>query len=169
MSIDAYYTYYQGKFGLNDQQMEEFIAERREAQDRNSQPNRKKIVDLAHSLNIPLASHDDATVVHVDEAIENGIVIAEFPTTMEAAKASHENNLSVLMGAPNVVRGKSHSGNVSARDLANAGVLDILSSDYVPFSLLTGATMLEQHCDNISLPQAISKITKKSGETSKSR
>ena len=159
VSLDAYYTYYQGKYGLNDQEMSEFISERKEAQLRNSVPNRQKIVELAHSINVPLASHDDATTAHVDEAIENGIVVAEFPTTLEAAKASHDNNLSVLMGAPNVVRGKSHSGNVSARELAREGVLDILSSDYVPFSLLYGATVLEQHCENISLPQAIAMVT----------
>ncbi len=160
VSLDAYYTYYQGKFGLSDLEMEQYISKCKAAQEKNSVPNRRKIVDLAHSKKIPLASHDDATEEHVSEAIDDGVVVAEFPTTIEAARASHNNNMSVLMGAPNVVRGKSHSGNVSARDLANEGVLDILSSDYVPFSLLYGATMLAKHCDGISLPQAISKVTR---------
>ena len=160
VSLDAYYTYYQGKYGLSDAEMETYVSERKAAQLRNSAPNRKRIVDLAHTRNIPIASHDDATVSHVDEAIEDGIVVAEFPTTLEAAKASHDNKLSVLMGAPNVVRGKSHSGNVSARELAKAGVLDILSSDYVPFSLLYGAVLLEKHCEEISLPGAIAKVTR---------
>ena len=159
VSLDAYYTYYQGKYGLNDQQMEEYMTERRAVQEKYSAPNRREIVQLAHSKNIPIASHDDATIDHVDEAIEDGIVVAEFPTTLEAAGASHKNNLAVLMGAPNVVRGKSHSGNVSARDLAKAGLLDILSSDYVPFSLLYGATLLEKHCENITLPQAVATVT----------
>lgn len=159
VSLDAYYTYYQGKYGLSDAEMKIYISERRAAQERNSIPNRKKIVELAQAKNIPLASHDDATVGHVDEAVDDGIVVAEFPTTLEAATASHNKNLSVLMGAPNVVRGKSHSGNVSARELADNGVLDILSSDYVPFSLLYGATLLEKCCANISLPQAIAMVT----------
>lgn len=159
VSLEAYYTYYQGKYGLTDDQMKEFIGERKDAQIRNSARNRRKIVDLAHSLSIPLASHDDATAEHVDEAIQDGIVVAEFPTTLEAAKASHGNRLAVLMGAPNVVRGKSHSGNVSARELADEGVLDILSSDYVPFSLLYGATLLARHCENLSFPQAIATVT----------
>lgn len=160
VSLDAYYTYYQGKYGLNDKQMEEYIENRRAAQQRNSASNRRKIVQLAHQIEVPLASHDDATTEHVDEAVDDGIVVAEFPTTLEAAKASHNNNLAVLMGAPNVVRGKSHSGNVSARELASEGVLDILSSDYVPFSLLYGAVLLERHCDEISLPDAIKTVTR---------
>ncbi|MEM8650993.1 MAG: alpha-D-ribose 1-methylphosphonate 5-triphosphate diphosphatase [Pseudomonadota bacterium] len=159
VSLDAYYTYYQGKFGLSDAEMETYISDKRAAQERNSVPNRRQVVELAHATNTPLASHDDATMAHVDEAIEDGIVVAEFPTTFEAAEASHNNNLAVLMGAPNVVRGKSHSGNVSARELADARLLDILSSDYVPFSLLYGATILERCCEDISLPEAIKTIT----------
>ncbi|MEL7428596.1 MAG: alpha-D-ribose 1-methylphosphonate 5-triphosphate diphosphatase [Pseudomonadota bacterium] len=164
VSLEAYHTYYQGKYGLTDEQMKEFIHERKDAQLRNSARNRRSIVALAHSLNIPLASHDDATVEHVAEAIEDGIVVSEFPTTLAAARAGHANSLSVLMGAPNVVRGKSHSGNVSARELANEGVLDILSSDYVPFSLLYGATLLARHCESISLPQAIATVTRNPAE-----
>lgn len=159
-SLDTYYTYYQGKYGLSDEDMEALIETRVAARERNSDANRTKIVNLAHSKNIPIASHDDATLEHVDEAIRDGIVVAEFPTTIEAAKASHDNNLAVLLGAPNVVRGQSHSGNVSARDLANAGVLDILSSDYMPFSLLYGAVLLERHSENITLPQAIATVTR---------
>jgi alpha-D-ribose 1-methylphosphonate 5-triphosphate diphosphatase len=64
------------------------------------------------------------------------------------------------MGAPNIVRGMSHSGNVSARALGEKGVLDILSSDYVPGSLLYGALLLEQAADSITLPQAIATVTR---------
>jgi len=159
VSLDAYYTYYQGKYALSDTDMQTYIESRKAAQERNSEPNRRKIVNLAHAMNVPLASHDDATVDHVDEAIDDGVTVAEFPTTLDAAEASHNNGLAVLMGAPNVVRGKSHSGNISARELGNAGLLDVLSSDYVPFSLLYGATLLEAECENISLPEAIATIT----------
>ncbi len=64
------------------------------------------------------------------------------------------------MGAPNIVRGMSHSGNVSARELGDRGVLDILSSDYVPGSLLYGALLLEQSAEGISLPEAIATVTR---------
>ena len=85
--------------------------------------------------------------------------LAEFPTSFEAAEASHKSGMSVLMGAPNVVRGKSHSGNIAARDLARHGVLDVLSSDYVPLSLLHASFVLADEIDGISLPQAIAMVT----------
>ena len=92
--------------------------------------------------------------------MRDGMAIAEFPTTVEAARASHSAGLQVLMGAPNIVRGKSHSGNVSARELGQRGVLDILSSDYVPGSLLYGALLLADSAENITLPEAIATVTR---------
>jgi alpha-D-ribose 1-methylphosphonate 5-triphosphate diphosphatase len=86
-----------------------------------------------------VASHDDTVVEHVEQAAAEGIVLAEFPTTRIAAQAAREHGIATIMGAPNIVRGGSHSGNVSALELAKAGLLDILSSDYVPSSLLTAA------------------------------
>src|SRR5690606_22991280 len=112
--------------------------------DAYSAANRKAIVARAHVLGLALASHDDATLAHVEEAANEGLAIAEFPTTLEAAAAAHDAGLAVLMGAPNVVRGKSHSGNISASDLVAAGLLDILSSDYVPFALLQAVFILPQ-------------------------
>ncbi len=159
-SLDAYYAYYKSKYGYSDAEMEGFIVRRRREHELYAADNRKTVVRLAHERGLAIASHDDATEAHVEEAIEDGIVVAEFPTTIEAARASHNAGLAVLMGAPNVVRGQSHSGNVSARNLAGLGLLDILSSDYVPFSLLYGATLLADTCDSISLPQAIAKVTR---------
>jgi alpha-D-ribose 1-methylphosphonate 5-triphosphate diphosphatase len=96
----------------------------------------------------------------VQEAVEQGIRVAEFPTTSEAARASKDAGLGVLMGAPNVVRGGSHSGNVSARTLAEDGLLDILSSDYIPFSLIQSAFFLGEVVDSVSLPQAVAMVSK---------
>ena len=72
----------------------------------------------------------------------HGIRLAEFPTTVEAARACHDHDIKVMMGAPNIIRGGSHSGNVAARDLAELGHLDIMSSDYVPSALLLSAVRL---------------------------
>ncbi len=91
--------------------------------------------------------------------VADGVTIAEFPTTAEAAAAAHRHGLAVLMGAPNVVRGGSHSGNISALGIAAAGHLDILSSDYVPSSLLLTAFALPGKVDSISLPKALSFVT----------
>ncbi len=116
--------------------MDAFAAEQRALSEQWSDINRRAIVEMCKAKGIPLASHDDATKAHVDESHELGLVLAEFPTTVEAAKRSHELGLKVMMGAPNIVRGGSHSGNVAAHELASLGVLDALSSDYFPGSLL---------------------------------
>ena len=161
---DKYRQYYQGKFKLSDADMEIFIDERRRDQVLYGEKHRRIIVDMCKERGISLASHDDATEAHVDEALADGVIIAEFPTTFEAAKASHEKGIKVMMGAPNVVRGGSHSGNISARDLADAGVLDIISSDYVPSSLLHAAMILEDVIDDIDLPTAVRAVTKNPAE-----
>src|SRR5690606_33419437 len=108
---------------------------------------------------LSLASHDDATVEHVEESAGYGMSIAEFPTTVEAAEVSHRLGLKVLMGAPNIVRGGSHSGNVAAADLAAQGVLDILSSDYYPSSLLQAARRLADESHGYDLPSAVRSIS----------
>ncbi|HAE49773.1 MAG TPA: phosphonate metabolism protein PhnM, partial [Tistrella mobilis] len=112
----------------------------------------------ARTRGYALASHDDATADHVAEAEADGCSVAEFPTTIEAARASKAAGMAVLMGAPNLVRGGSHSGNVSARALAEAGLLDVLSSDYVPASLLHAAMMLAD-VEGVGLAAAIRTVT----------
>lgn len=87
------------------------------------------------------------------------MTIAEFPTTREAADLSHQLGLNVLMGAPNIVRGGSHSGNIAAAELARHGVLDILSSDYYPASLLQAVHSLTTMDQGYSLPRAVSTVS----------
>ncbi|MCP4316061.1 MAG: alpha-D-ribose 1-methylphosphonate 5-triphosphate diphosphatase [Hyphomicrobiales bacterium] len=158
--IEAYSMYYQGKLKMSDEVFATFCKKRIAQSEANSDRNRKAISDACLARGIVLASHDDATLDHVDEAIEQGIQVAEFPTTFEAAEASKKAGLAVLMGAPNVVRGGSHSGNVAASELAEHGLLDILSSDYIPFSLIQSAFTLGEHVEGITLPQAICMVSK---------
>lgn len=158
--MEAYSTYYQGKLKMSDEDFRNFCEKRIAQSEANSGRNRQALSVLCQERGIVLASHDDATRDHVDEAIEQGIHVAEFPTTFEAAKASKDAGMSVLMGAPNVVRGGSHSGNVAASDLAEHGVLDILSSDYIPFSLIQSAFSLGDLVDGITLPQAVSMVSR---------
>ncbi|NJM34590.1 MAG: alpha-D-ribose 1-methylphosphonate 5-triphosphate diphosphatase, partial [Rhodomicrobium sp.] len=158
--INRYKEYYQGKFGMTEEELASFIAQREEDQRNHSARNRAAVVHFAQERGLTLASHDDATIEHVEEAVRDKMAIAEFPTTIESAAASHKAGLQVLMGAPNIVRGMSHSGNVSARELGQRGVLDILSSDYVPGSLLYGALLLEQSAESITLPQAVATVTR---------
>ncbi|WP_430250666.1 alpha-D-ribose 1-methylphosphonate 5-triphosphate diphosphatase [Neorhizobium sp. DAR64860/K0K1] len=158
-TMDQYIFYYQKKRGLSDEAFKIFIEKRVEESERNSTPHRIAIAKVCADNGITVASHDDATLAHVDEAIGNGVKLAEFPTSLDAAKASHQAGMSVLMGAPNIVRGKSHSGNIAARDLAEKDVLDVLSSDYVPLSLLYAPFILADEVDSISLPKAIAMVS----------
>lgn len=159
VSIDKFREYYIGKKLILPERMDDYIAERQAMQARHAETNKKSILDLATRLGVRLASHDDATEAHVEEAIADGVAIAEFPTTREAAQAAHRNGLAVLMGAPNVVRGKSHSGNISAADIAAHGHLDVLSSDYVPASLLAAAFRLADTVPGMTLPAAMRTVT----------
>lgn len=158
-SLEQYVFFYKKKRGMTDEAFEAFMKLRMEASDRYSARHRDALAARCAELGITVASHDDATLAHVEEAKGHGVRLAEFPTSLEAARASHAAGMSVLMGAPNVVRGKSHSGNIAARDLADLGVLDVLSSDYVPLSLLHAPFILADSIEGLSLPQAIAMVS----------
>lgn len=158
-NLDAYKVYYQGKLKMTDDAFAAFCDMRVDQSRQNSDRNRGAIAEIARQRGIVLASHDDATHDHVDEAEDNGVRVAEFPTTEAAARSSHERGMAVLMGAPNVVRGGSHSGNIAAQHLAELGLLDILSSDYIPFSLIQATFQLAETVEGISLPQAVGMAT----------
>ena len=159
-TIGKYIEYYQEKMRFTDEQMAAFIADRHNEQAQYSDKHRKAILRRGLAAGIAFASHDDATAEHVAESVADGVSIAEFPTTLVAAEASHKAGLAVLMGAPNIVRGKSHSGNISATELAKSHVLDVLSSDYVPFALLQAAFLLPQRAEEISLSQSVAMVTR---------
>lgn len=158
-SLADYKRFYAKQMGGTPEQLQAYIDARLEEHRRYSAPNRQAIVARAHQLGLAIASHDDATIAHVEEAEADGVAIAEFPTTLEAASAAHDAGLAILMGAPNVVRGKSHSGNISATDLVASGLLDILSSDYVPFALLQAVFLLPQRVEGLDLSRALATVT----------
>jgi alpha-D-ribose 1-methylphosphonate 5-triphosphate diphosphatase len=142
--IDQYRTYMVGKHGMSEQTFAEHVATRQALGDRVREPHEAAAVDAAQRFGAVLASHDDTTAGHVARSAAHGIALAEFPTTEEAARACRQHGIAVMMGAPNLIRGGSHSGNVSALDLAEADLLDIVSSDYVPSALLYAATRLAE-------------------------
>jgi len=159
-NIPKYREYYMIKYGLTDAQMDDFIQLQQANSAQYADPFRHRICEVCHDRGIAIASHDDATLAHAQESAELSMQVAEFPTTLEAAKASHDLGLKVLMGAPNIVRGGSHSGNIAAKDLAAAGVLDILSSDYYPSALVQAAFMVANMEDNdYDLARAIGLVT----------
>jgi alpha-D-ribose 1-methylphosphonate 5-triphosphate diphosphatase len=157
--------YYRGKGGgRTDAELDVLFERRFVYQKAYAANNMRAIVALAQQYEIPLASHDDTTEENVTDAIRDRVSVAEFPTTMEAARGLHKAGIGILMGAPNVVRGGSHSGNIAAVDLAREGLLDILSSDYIPSSLLMAALQLPQHVPAIDLAAAVRTVTKTPAE-----
>jgi len=134
--------YVMGKHNLTEEDFAQHVANLQRLRDIYGDDHEAAAVAEARRFGAVLASHDDTTAGQVATSAGYGIRLAEFPTTVEAARACRDHGIAVMMGAPNLIRGGSHSGNVAARDLAEAGLLDILSSDYVPAALLNGALML---------------------------
>jgi alpha-D-ribose 1-methylphosphonate 5-triphosphate diphosphatase len=159
VSLDKYREYYQKKYSLTDQELQAFTRKQQHAHREFSDKHRAILVDRARERGLPIASHDDATEEHVAEAAGYGAAISEFPTTLHAARAAHGRGMQVLMGAPNLVLGGSHSGNVSAMDLHQEDLLDIVSSDYVPSSLVQGVFLLTGEGGDDSLPQAVARAS----------
>ncbi len=141
-NLDALRAYMRGKYGLTEDEFLAHVDAQTAIGNRVRAVHEAATVTAAQAMGAVLASHDDTTADHVAASADHGAGLAEFPTTLEAAVACRDNRIAVMMGAPNLIRGGSHSGNVAAHDLAEADLLDILSSDYVPASLLGGALML---------------------------
>lgn len=141
-NLDALRAYMRGKYGLTEDEFLAHVDAQTAMGNRVRAAHEAATVTAAQAMGAVLASHDDTTADHVAASAGHGAGLAEFPTTLEAAVACRDNGIAVMMGAPNLIRGGSHSGNVAAHELAEADLLDILSSDYVPASLLGGALML---------------------------
>ena len=155
--LEKYRNFHADK-NWTDDELHAEIERLRTIQANHADPNRQTILTLCRERNLPLASHDDTTVEHVEETARLGMHIAEFPTTREAAARARQLGLATVLGAPNVVRGESHSGNVSALELAALGLVDILSSDYMPASLLQAPFTLARKLD-LPLHHTIATVT----------
>lgn len=143
--LQKFEDYVCGKHGVSRAGFDEYIEFLYALRARLGAKHEAAAVAAARRYGATLASHDDTTAGQVEVSAGHDVTVAEFPTTLEAARACREAGIAVMMGAPNVVRGGSHSGNVAAQDLADAGLLEILSSDYVPAALLLAAVQLGQH------------------------
>jgi alpha-D-ribose 1-methylphosphonate 5-triphosphate diphosphatase len=142
-------------FNVPEDKVEERFRRDAEASRTFAPTFREAVCRLAQERGIAIAAHDDETLEHVEEAARLGMTISEFPTTLLAAEAARECGMVTVMGAPNVVKGGSHTGNLSAIDLARAGALDVLASDYVPVSLLAAILRLAEAGLGLTLPEAV--------------
>ncbi|MEK0162385.1 alpha-D-ribose 1-methylphosphonate 5-triphosphate diphosphatase [Phaeobacter sp. A36a-5a] len=135
-------AYVKGKHGFDDDGFRAHVAGLKQMRETYGDLHEVEAVNAARRFGAVLASHDDTTADQVAVSAGHGIHLAEFPTTVVAAQACHAHGIKVMMGAPNLIRGGSHSGNVAAKELAELELLDVLSSDYVPAALLLAAAQL---------------------------
>ena len=146
------------KDGLDEVEVDRRIAEIADQRDRMRGPNRRALLARMAHRGVAIASHDDRTEAEIADNAADGIRISEFPVTMQAAAAARTAGMQVIAGAPNIVRGGSHSGNVAAADLVRAGLVDAFASDYVPAALIEAA-FLAARMGVLNLPQAVALIT----------
>ena len=150
-------TYVSKKRAMSDADFVDHVDNLKALQRRYGDAHQTGAVAAARRVGAVLASHDDTTTEQVAASAAHGVGFAEFPTTMEAAQACRAHGIAVMMGAPNLIRGGSHSGNVAAHELAEAGLLDIVSSDYVPSALLLAAFRLAAIWQD--MPRAVATVT----------
>ncbi len=118
----------------------------------------KEIVSLSLQHGLSLASHDDDSIEKVAEMFDLGVTISEFPVTLPAAEEARRRGLWTLMGAPNALRGKSMSGNLSALEAAKAGLLTVIAADYHPAAFVPGIFKLAEASAG-GLPAAVAMAT----------
>ena len=157
--LSKYRRYAERNGSFNDEEYDALVLERKTHQQIYALSNRAAVISASHARGLPVASHDDTEVEHVEQAQAERIAISEFPTTVAAARAARAAGMAIVMGSPNLVKGGSHSGNVSAAELAQLDLLDIFSSDYVPASLLQSAFLLQGNL-GWALPKAVSTVTR---------
>lgn len=150
-------AYVRGKHGLSEAEFDTHVENQKALSALMGKAHEEAAVAAARRYGATLASHDDTTAADVGQSAAHGVRFAEFPTTREAAQACRARGIAVMMGAPNLIRGGSHSGNIAAGELAEEGLLDIVSSDYVPAALLSAALMLGDLWDD--LPRGVATVT----------
>ncbi|WP_439594835.1 alpha-D-ribose 1-methylphosphonate 5-triphosphate diphosphatase [Falsiroseomonas sp.] len=144
--------------GKTAAEVDKRITELLEQRERLLEPNRRWLLDRVAYRNLPLASHDDDSPEGIARNAADGIRISEFPVTLEAAQAAKKLGVQVIAGAPNIVRGGSHSGNVAVSDLMHDQAVDVLASDYVPPAMVEAAWLAAGQ-GHTTLPAAIAMIT----------
>lgn len=155
--LSKFESYVRGKYSFGDQEFRDYVDFLYGLRAKLGNSHEAATVSAAKRLGAALASHDDTTADQVATSQAHGVTMAEFPTTVAAADACHAHGIATIMGAPNLIRGGSHSGNVAATELAQLDRLDILSSDYVPSGLLMAAVQLGALWDD--LPRGIATVT----------
>lgn len=155
-NIEIYKNYVRSKKNMAEEEVEEEVK-RRMGTEKLALSSIEEAANLAKKQGISIASHDDDTVEKLDIVKSFGATISEFPITLEVAAEAKKRGMYTVVGAPNILLGGSHSGNMSAADAIVAGVADILCSDYYPASLLHSIFMMEKQGQRIE--DMVAKVT----------
>ncbi|GGA33959.1 phosphonate metabolism protein PhnM [Psychrobacillus lasiicapitis] len=134
-NLEVYRETLKGYRNISDDDVNVLIAERQSTEFLTIEKI-KEVADIALSKGIAVASHDDDDIKKLELVQSFGTTISEFPITLEVAKKAKEIGLHTIAGAPNVLLGGSHSGNLSAAEAISHDCVDILCSDYYPAALL---------------------------------
>lgn len=143
--------------GISDAEIAEIAKFQQEAEKIGAE-QLAELAELAHEQGISVASHDDDSSEKLDFMETLGTVISEFPIDAETARDARSRGMNTLAGAPNVMMGHSHSGNLSAREAVSDGLVNMLCSDYYPAALIDAVFILHRQC-GLSLPQAFALVT----------
>ena len=141
-----------GYQNLNDDEIDRQIV-RLQGRDKLGESAIRAMAGLAIANGIAVASHDDDTLEKLAFVLDLGATISEFPITLEAAREAKRLGLHTVVGAPNILLGGSHSGNLSATEAVLDGCADILCSDYYPAAMLHAVFMLAE-AQGLGLPAA---------------
>lgn len=156
-TLEAYERYMVGTYAMTADSVASQVAAKRAAQ--SSAGDRvAALVDAAQAHGIPLASHDDDTPERIQALVGMGARLSEFPINLPTCAAAHGAGLATIMGAPNVLRGRSQSGSMRALDGILAGVVDCLCADYHPAAMMEAAFRLPALA-GLPLPEAIRLVT----------
>ena len=158
--IERYVAMRRKQTQMTVEQVQDRIAFLLDQRARLRDPQRAWLLERIRHRDLPVASHDDETPEEVRRNLADGIRISEFPVTMLAAETARDAGVEVIAGAPNIVRGGSHSGNVSAVELVRAKAADAFASDYVPASMGEAAWRAVEEAA-IALPQAVAMIAER--------
>jgi alpha-D-ribose 1-methylphosphonate 5-triphosphate diphosphatase len=153
-TLETFKTYYSSYYGLSDDEVQDVVNQK-------MNKDEDKINDLishAKKHNITLLSHDDDCIEKLNGLLDLGVQISEFPLDLEVAKYAVAKGIATGMGAPNIVRGGSQSGNIAAIDLVKADVCKYLCSDYHPTSMLQAVYRMKKDA-NLPLEKGFSMIT----------
>lgn len=157
-NLDVYRKHQPGEGKkISDQDFQKLV-EQEMKKDTVSFEQLRKLAETAEKRGISIASHDDDTVEKLELNRKLGVKISEFPITLEVAKAAARKGLMTVLGAPNILLGGSHSGNLSAIDAIRENAASILVSDYYPQSLLQSVFYLHQE-EGIPLWEAVRYVT----------